>query len=148
MKKILTTFAIGLLILNSCETKKDTTLSSASGTKDTIATDTNNSKSTLDWVGTYTGTIPCADCKGIKTTVTLHKDQTIKIESVYLKNNEKLVDEGRFQWTADNNALYLETKNKDRYFYKVKDNKLIVLNQEGAEITDESAKDYILQKTM
>ena len=148
MKKILTTFAIGLLILNSCETKKDTTLASSTEVKDTIFTGTHNSKSTLDWVGTYTGTIPCADCIGIKTTVTLHKDQTIKIVSEYLKNNEKLVDEGRFQWTADNNALYLDTKNKDRYFYKVQNNKLIVLNQEGAEIKDESAKDYILQKTM
>ncbi len=28
-----------------------------------------NSQNSLDWPGTYTGTLPCADCEGIKTEI-------------------------------------------------------------------------------
>lgn len=45
---------------------------------------THNSKNPLDWNGTYRGILPCADCEGIKTEVTLHKDRTYEIARKYL----------------------------------------------------------------
>ncbi|HJD87571.1 MAG TPA: copper resistance protein NlpE, partial [Empedobacter falsenii] len=54
--------------------------------------------------------------------------------------------QGQFEWTADNNAIFLDTKDKNRYFYKVGENKLIVLSQEGEELDGPLANNYILTK--
>lgn len=146
----------------SCETKtdkdfikteeattehKDSTIQKEPiNSSDTNIIDTHNAKTSIDWVGTYEGILPCADCPGIKTTVTLNKDETIKVVSEYMKGNQKLIDEGHFQWTADNNALYLDTKDKNRHFYRVGENKLIILSQEGEDIKGPLADKYILLK--
>lgn len=159
MKQSIILTLIASLALMSCETKKEERITKTEEiTKDTTnkishkdtlqATipDAHSSKTSLDWVGTYEGILPCADCEGIKTTVTLNKDETIKVVSAYMKGKTKLVEEGQFKWTADNNALYLDTKDKNRYFYKVGENKLILLSQEGAEIEGALADKYVLIK--
>lgn len=155
MKKsiILTLFTVSIMM--SCETKKEESInntkevisdSSASIIQNDTIADIHNSKTSIDWVGTYEGVLPCADCPGIKTTVTLNKDETIKIVSDYMKGNTKFEEQGQFEWTADNNAIFLDTKDKNRYFYKVGENKLIVLSQEGEELDGPLANNYILTK--
>ncbi|CAM3198885.1 copper resistance protein NlpE [Empedobacter stercoris] len=155
MKKsiILTLFTVSIMM--SCETKKEESINNTKEVisdsnasiiqNDTIA-DIHNSKTSIDWVGTYEGVLPCADCPGIKTTVTLNKDETIKIVSDYMKGNTTFEEQGQFEWTADNNAIFLDTKDKNRYFYKVGENKLIVLSQEGEELDEPLANNYILTK--
>ena len=49
---------------------------SANGTK----TGNNASESAQDWYGTYEAEIPCADCPGIKTTLTLNDNRSFKLE--------------------------------------------------------------------
>ncbi|MFV0170207.1 copper resistance protein NlpE N-terminal domain-containing protein [Empedobacter falsenii] len=155
MKKsiILTLFTVSIMM--SCETKKEESInntkevisdSSASIIQNDTIADIHNSKTSIDWIGTYEGVLPCADCPGIKTTVTLNKDETIKIVSDYMKGNTTFEEQGQFEWTADNNAIFLDTKDKNRYFYKVGENKLIVLSQEGEEIDGPLANNYILTK--
>ncbi|MCA4777549.1 copper resistance protein NlpE N-terminal domain-containing protein [Empedobacter falsenii] len=155
MKKsiILTLFTVSIMM--SCETKKEESInntkevisdSSASIIQNDTIADIHNSKTSIDWVGTYEGVLPCADCPGIKTTVTLNKDETIKIVSDYMKGNTTFEEQGQFEWTADNNAIFLDTKDKNRYFYKVGENKLIVLSQEGEELDGPLANNYILTK--
>jgi hypothetical protein len=39
------------------------------------------SRTSLDWPGTYTGVLPCADCEGIETTITLSVDLTYAHEN-------------------------------------------------------------------
>lgn len=155
MKKsiILTLFTVSIMM--SCETKKEESInntkevisdSSASIIQNDTIADIHNSKTSIDWVGTYEGVLPCADCPGIKTTVTLNKDETIKIVSDYMKGNTTFEEQGQFEWTAYNNAIFLDTKDKNRYFYKVGENKLIVLSQEGEELDGPLANNYILTK--
>ncbi len=45
-----------------------------------------NSQNSLDWNGTYEATLPCADCPGIKTILTLVADQTFTLSSTYLED--------------------------------------------------------------
>ncbi|MGL5233278.1 MAG: copper resistance protein NlpE [Empedobacter falsenii] len=153
-KSILLTILISQLMI-SCDKKKDIIFSKTekiiddSSTISTInnnQTNTKSAKTTLDWVGTYEGILPCSNCAGIKTTVTLNKDESIKITSQYFKQNKKIENEGNIKWTADNNALYLDTKDKNRFFYKVEENKLIVLTQEGEEMKSALSNKYILNK--
>lgn len=150
MKKSITLTLIASLALISCKTKKEKPITKneeiTEVTLHKTIPDTHNSKTSIDWVGTYEGILPCADCAGIKTTVILNKDESINVVSEYIKGNTKLEDEGHFKWTADNNALYLDTKDKNRYFYRVGENKLIVLSQEGEEMNNSLADKYILIK--
>ena len=44
------------------------------------------------------------------------------------------------------NALYLDTKDKNRYFYKIEENKIVQLSQEGLPIEGNLADIYVLKK--
>ena len=48
------------------------------------AVDEHNSRNALTWYGVYTGVIPCADCEGIETSITLMKVNTFSRKLVYL----------------------------------------------------------------
>ncbi len=64
----------------------------------------NNLQQTLDWSGVYTGTLPCGNCAGIKTALTLNTNNTYVLSSQFLNstypNVEPVEDiyEGSFRW--------------------------------------------------
>ena len=155
MKKIIATTTILSFLMFSCNTKTSENLNNDDivleenntlDTQDTIMHDEHNARTSLDWAGVYQGTIPCADCPGIKTTVELTEDEQMLINSEYLERDNKFTEEGKFTWTADGNAIYLDTKDHNRYFYKVEENRLVMLNQEGMPIEGAIAEHYILTK--
>jgi uncharacterized lipoprotein NlpE involved in copper resistance len=41
--------------------------------------DVHNSRNALDWAGTYEGVLPCADCPGTKTRLTLNYDGSYRL---------------------------------------------------------------------
>jgi copper homeostasis protein (lipoprotein) len=56
-----------------------------------------SSQIALDWNGVYTGTLPCADCEGIKTRIVLKKDGTFERNMTYLgKEDNSFSEEGSF----------------------------------------------------
>eukprot|EP01133_Synstelium_polycarpum_P010467 gene10467-12187_t len=63
----------------------------------------------LDWDGTYKGTVPCADCPGIETIITLNKDQSYSMETKYLEKGKKVsVENGTFNWDKTGSKITLE----------------------------------------
>ena len=46
----------------------------------------------VDWDGTYFGILPCADCNGIQTILTLNKNLTYEIQMKYLGKDEKVFE--------------------------------------------------------
>src|SRR5690606_39751528 len=75
---------------------------------DTNAVDTTHtSQNSLDWAGTYSGVFPCADCPGIKTTVTLNSDETFTYEGEYQERDTKIEDTGKFMWHEDRKSTRL-----------------------------------------
>lgn len=108
--------------------------------------DMHTSESSLDWDGTYKGTLPCADCEGIETTVVLNKDHTFERTTVYKgKESGNFNDKGKFSWGKDGRAITLEIK-EENPVYKVKEGSIVLLDQEGKENTGELADLYILRK--
>ena len=107
-----------------------------------------NAKNSLDYLGTYKGVLPCADCPGIETEITLNKDETYQIKSTYLEKGEgNVFDEvGSYTWKEDGNTLEFEDTNSKISYYFVSENKLIALDQEGNKITGDLAKNYELEK--
>lgn len=145
MKKIV--FLMGacalLLSMTACKSNPN------KAEKEVVAT-TDNSQNALDWTGSYQGTLPCADCSGIETVVTLNSDNTYKMTTRYLgKGDNEIFDQtGTFQWTEDGGSIVLNNVNGEEgtHTVKVGENGLIWLDSEGQVITGELAEDYHLNK--
>ena len=108
-----------------------------------------NARDNLNWVGSYSGVVPCADCQGILTQITLNADQTYQISWKYQgKSDETFKNSGKFQWDAEGNAITLEGLEKDKFpvRYKVGEEHLLQLDMEGNVITGELADKYMINK--
>jgi heat shock protein HslJ/uncharacterized lipoprotein NlpE involved in copper resistance len=119
----------------------DTTASASLPTGD-------NSMTSLDWNGTYKGVVPCADCEGIETTLTINLDKTYTLTTNYLgkKDAKPVVKTGSFEWnSAGSNNTLGGIKNAPAQ-YKVGENKLFQLDMKGEMIKTELAPKYILVK--
>ena len=107
---------------------------------------THSAKTSLDYDGIYRGTIPCADCEGIKATVYLMRDKTFKTIYDYLgKEAEPVEIKGKFTWNKEGNSITLQS-GKDKSIYFVGENTLTQLDQDGKKMTGELASKYILTK--
>lgn len=155
-------FILGIgaaLFLASCTKKETTTETTGSATDSTAvqpaAADSathsttsalgDTSENALDWNGTYEGTIPCADCPGIKISLTLNTDKTFTITEEYIDRKSKNEDKGSFTWDKTGSIITLKGKNAATQ-YKVGENVLIQLDTEGKEIDGPNKDLYILKK--
>lgn len=106
------------------------------------------SQNALDWNGVYEGILPCADCEGTKTTITLNQDLTFVKKVEYLgKDQEVFENQGTFKWNETGNRIILEGLEDTPNQFIVGENVLIQLDIQGNRITGEMADKYILTKT-
>jgi heat shock protein HslJ len=107
-----------------------------------------DSRTSLDWSGTYTGVVPCADCEGIETTITLRADHAYTITTKYLgKDDPGSTLDGTFAWNEAGSEIALRELSNAPSRYLVGENALIQLDLSGERITGELASRYILRKT-
>ncbi len=97
---------------------------------------------------TYTGTIPCADCRSRNLTVTLFADKTFRLKRVSIGvqggGNKTEYDLGR--WSGKGDRLVLNNGQKwPMQFRYVSGKEIRMLDQRGNEIV--SKLDYSLRKT-
>jgi uncharacterized lipoprotein NlpE involved in copper resistance len=97
--------------------------------------------------GIYLGFLPCTDCKGVKTTLALNKNNTYILITQYVgKSDREIVEKGKFTW-GDNNAIILTPRNNtETRHYSVGDDTLTQLNSNGTPIAGDLADRYILRK--
>ena len=75
-----------------------------------IAPDMHTSQNSLDWAGAYEGVLPCADCPGIKTRLTLKPDGRYELSTQYLdRQPAPTVETGKFFWNTRGNGITLES---------------------------------------
>jgi len=146
---LLTVFAISLFVFISC---KESLKNQPASTEQSIIADSavfngHNSANSLDFAGTYTGILPCADCEGIKTEIILNKDLTYEIRKSFLGKDEKIFEiTGSFAWNAEGNTIILSGIKDAPNQYFVSEDKLIQLDMEGRRITGNLADKYVLVK--
>ncbi|NDV56958.1 copper resistance protein NlpE [Bacteroides sp. 519] len=105
-----------------------------------------NSRNSLDYEGTYTGTMPCADCPGIKVELTL-KTNSYTLKTTYEGTEDKskdFIEGGEFAWNEAGSIITLNNDSCQQY--QVGENKLIALDLNGKRITGDLADMYILKK--
>lgn len=101
----------------------------------------------LDWNGVYKGTLPCADCQGIETMLTLNLDKTYSLQSTYVgKGDGKPVEsKGRFEW-MNGNVVKLNDPRGAPQLVMISENKVLMLDRSGQKVTGQLADKYILVK--
>ncbi len=112
-----------------------------------IHRDDHNARNSLDYEGTYAGKLPCADCEGIETEISLSTDGKYGYKAVYKKQKPITVEKhGSFIWKEDGNTIKLEGVDVGSGLYFVEENKLVQLDSTGNRITGKLAEFYVLSK--
>lgn len=145
MKKVMVILGVAALVL-SCQSEKKT--SDAANSNATEITTVDNSMTSLDWEGTYKGTLPCADCAGIEFTLTLNADKSYSLTRTYQTTPEaNYASAGNFVWDENGSKISLQGTDEDNKFsFLIGENKALLLDQEGNVITGDLADNYVLTK--
>lgn len=79
-----------------------------------------SAENSLDWMGEYKGTLPCADCEGIETDIELSADKSYEITEKYLGeasvHDVKMTGEFRFD-PKQTSIIVLETSSGTRRYF-------------------------------
>ncbi|MEG1612001.1 MAG: copper resistance protein NlpE [Alistipes sp.] len=122
-------------------TQNKSSLQTASDSLEQV--DMHTAENALDYLGTYTGTFPAADCPGIKTTLTLCKDGSYQLDQSYIERDASFGTKGDFVIEGD--LLILSEQSMKTYF-KIEENRLRRLDDDQQPITGDLAEMYILTK--
>jgi uncharacterized lipoprotein NlpE involved in copper resistance len=91
-----------------------------------------NSRNALDWAGVYEGVLPCADCPGISTRLTLQADGHYALRTQYLdRQPAPQTVQGRFSWNAAGNTIVLDAAGRGQQF-RVGEGRLLQLGLDGS----------------
>lgn len=105
------------------------------------------SQNSLDWVGSYSGVLPCENCDGIEVTLVLNKDETFQQKLRYLNSSEETdkIYGGSFTWSEEGDKIKLEGGEGISEF-KVGVLFLLPLDEDGKEIKPVPGNNFQLLK--
>ena len=112
----------------------------------TMATTTVNTKN-KNFYGTYEGTLTCADCSGIRTTLKINSDTTYELRSEYLGRKDGVFEESGIYNIVGENIIELVTPSSgEKTFYKILDGSVALSDSLGTLNGSELAEHYILKR--
>lgn len=131
-----------LLLLALAISCQQPTAKNNKGTDDSLTP-----KKSLDYVGTYKGFLPCADCDGLQTELVINENSTYSIKTKYQGKGDKIyVQKGIFAWNKNGNTIILtDIKNAPNQYF-VGENTLTQLDMSGQKIKGKLADEYVLSK--
>ncbi|MBA4134488.1 MAG: hypothetical protein C0525_07165 [Flavobacterium sp.] len=106
-----------------------------------------HARKSLDYIGTYKGVLPCADCEGLETVLCINENNTYKLQTRYLGKGDKVFEQkGTFTWDANGVKIILNGIDNAPNQYFVGENKITQLDLSGKLITGKLALQYVLSK--
>lgn len=109
------------------------------------APDMHTAETSLDYQGTYRGTLPAADCPGIEVTLRLKPGGAYEQHLKYIGRDAEFDEKGGY--TVRENLLTLTPADGEQpEYYKVEENRLRRLDAEKQPVTGALADNYVLQK--
>jgi uncharacterized lipoprotein NlpE involved in copper resistance len=145
------TYLLLMGVLLACNTGKDKK-PDAAVTADTVVktapAEGSTARTALDVLGTYRGILPCADCPGTETVITLNADSSFTRSMKYQGKpdvHNAYSTSGKWSW-SDDSTIQLGPIKAGPNLYFVAENKLIQLDMAGKRITGKLADHYILVK--
>jgi uncharacterized lipoprotein NlpE involved in copper resistance len=140
LKKTLAFLIAGSVYMTGCPVFAETT--------DNIQ-DMHHEQASLDWPGLYFGFMPCADCRGIKTTLALNTNNTYVLSAQYVgKSIREFVEKGKFAWGDKKDTIVLTPRKGSTtpQQYLVGEDKLVKLDENGNRFTGDLADRYTLRR--
>ena len=133
-----------MVACNGKKTAQDETKNDSVSVADSVSVDVDLTAV----AGTYEGTLPAADCPGIKTVLTINADSTYQLQQDYIDRKDGHNEASGVLQVLDGNVMMLVRPSSGEHsFYKVKDSKSIVMTDSlGNEPEGETAKLYVLTK--
>lgn len=112
------------------------------------ATPAATTEHTPTYCGVYEGTLPCADCSGIQTTLQINEDTTYGLTSVYLDEKDGTFEyNGVYKMPNDSLIMLITPSSNEKTYYRIIDDQSIMLSDSLGTINQgELAKHYILKK--
>lgn len=108
--------------------------------------DTHSSRTSLDWQGYYSGLLPCADCAGIFTELTL-AEQTYQLQQTYVgKMGTSFIGSGSFSWQQNGRLIKLDNLDTGAAIFQVAEGQLRQRDMQGNPIPGELANAYVLHQ--
>ncbi|MCM4159561.1 copper resistance protein NlpE [Antarcticibacterium flavum] len=107
-----------------------------------------NSRNSLDWAGTYSGLLPCEDCRGIETLIEIKEDQTYRLiqrRTTREEDGPKEESTGNFTWNEQGSTIEL-VQEPNMPLLKVGENYLVPLDPRGFELKAEPGNNFKLLK--
>ena len=110
------------------------------------STRVHHEQNNVDWSGIYLGFIPCADCKGVKTSLALNPNKTYILLTQYVgKSEREFVEKGTF--IQNENKLTLTARKTGiTHHYTIDNDQLIQTEENGQPVSAKLANRYILRK--
>jgi copper homeostasis protein (lipoprotein) len=145
MKRLMLMMGAALL-LAACGGKKSQTAVPAADSTQTATTD--SAVADTSYCGTYRGTLPAADCDGIKTVLTLSSDSTYSLQSDYIgKKNGQFTTSGVYHIRHGKIVELVTPSSGELTYYKIKDAHSVILTDSlGNEPEGETAPLYVLKR--
>ena len=103
---------------------------------------------TSNLFGVYEGTLPAADCKGIKTMLVINEDKTYTLKSEYKgKKNATFETCGVYHMIGDSIIELITPSSGEKTYYRMLNNKQVMLSDKEETVNKGSlAEHYILNK--
>ena len=92
----------------------------------------------LDFHGVFYGFLPCKDCNGIKSTLSLKQNNNYLLVTQPAKESSKeFYEKGKYTWNDENHTVVLTPRtDAPGHLYQIKDEgTLILLNSDGSQMT-------------
>jgi len=111
---------------------------------------TNPIDKSLDFHGVFYGYLPCNDCNGIKTTLSLKQNNNyLLVTQPARESSREFYEKGKYSWDDEKRVVVL-TPNKEAavHQYRIEDDgTLIQLNSDGAKMPSELTERYTLRRS-
>ena len=100
--------------------------------------------------GIFYGFLPCNDCTGVKTTLSLKQNNNYLLVTQYARESSReYYEKGKYNWNTQKQMVVL-TPSKggaNPHYYRIEnDEQLVQLNQDGTKIAQDADR-YILQRS-
>ena len=124
-----------------------TSMSGCTGSQKRTTQQEKESATMATTTGTYEGTLPCADCSGIRTTLKINSDTTYELRSEYLGRKDGVFEESGIYNIVGENIIELVTPSSgEKTFYKILDGSVALSDSLGTLNGSELAEHYILKR--
>ena len=103
---------------------------------------------TSNLFGTYEGTLPAADCEGIKTILVINEDKTYTLKSEYIGREDATFETSGIYHIIGDSIMELVTPSSgEKTYYRMLNNRQVMLSDKEGTISQSLlAEHYILNK--